>query len=125
MTIQDGKPADKTNEELQFEKDLQFKDGISCDVFNAVFGTGLSLSNQDRWSRIKPISTYEEYMHRTKSLELAEKVINYKHNNLKRIEEFNSIISNINEIIGDSVTSQDQVDKLKVELENVRKVLYE
>ena len=37
------------------------KDGLPGDAWNAVFPVSLMLQDEERWSRIKPVPTFEDH----------------------------------------------------------------
>ena len=128
MTIQNGKPEPKTPEEIEFEDFAQIKNGISQDCWNSVFSTRLDLNEKEMWPEIVPVLTYQEYMRNSKLPHVAEKILNYRHNDKNKIAQFDLVVEEINELIGDGMKSGEQGDQqavaINLEIDKIREVIY-
>jgi hypothetical protein len=85
-------------------------DGLASDAMNVVKATSGQMGLYRFWSKIQKSQTYEEYFRSSYGSIVAEEIT--KASNPAKVKEFNRLVGEINECIGDGVTTHNQVYKL-------------
>jgi hypothetical protein len=100
------------------------KNGIPGDMWNCVFPLQLLINQQDDWPDIHPVQTYAEYIRLKFSWnpEIAEAVIDVS--DTQAVQKFNGLVSAINKVIGEGVTTKTQAEVLSVLLDDMRELIY-
>lgn len=99
--------------------------GIPGDVTNNHLGILMGLSEKEFWSKVTHIPTYEEYFRKIKlpnNPTLAEAVINASNQEL--VQKYNDVVRRINLEIGEGVTSEEQVARIREIQKEFRSIVY-